>query len=234
MRQIIAVGGGGFSSEPENLLLDRYILKQAGKASPRVCFVPTASGDSADYIARFYQAFQTLDCEPSHLSVYDGPTGDWRDYVLSKDVIYVGGGNTRNLLTLWRDWTLDRIMREAWEQGIVMTGTSAGSICWFEDGLTDSIPGTLAPLQCLGLLKGSNCPHYDSESQRRSSYQQFVGSGQISPGIACDDGVALHFVNDNLHRVVSSRLSARAYRLTVEGNVTSEHELLPDYLGKGV
>jgi len=234
MRQIIAMGGGGFSSEPENLLLDRYILKQAGKASPRVCFVPTASGDSADYIARFYQAFQTLDCEPSHLSVYDGPTGDWRDYVLSKDVIYVGGGNTRNLLTLWRDWTLDRIMREAWEQGIVMTGTSAGSICWFEDGLTDSIPGTLAPLQCLGLLKGSNCPHYDSESQRRSSYQQFVGSGQISPGIACDDGVALHFVNDNLHRVVSSRLSARAYRLTVEGNVTSEHELLPDYLGKGV
>ncbi len=228
------MGGGGFSSEPENLLLDRYILKQAGKASPRVCFVPTASGDSADYIARFYQAFQTLDCEPSHLSVYDGPTGDWRDYVLSKDVIYVGGGNTRNLLTLWRDWTLDRIMREAWEQGIVMTGTSAGSICWFEDGLTDSIPGTLAPLQCLGLLKGSNCPHYDSESQRRSSYQQFVGSGQISPGIACDDGVALHFVNDNLHRVVSSRLSARAYRLTVEGNVTSEHELLPDYLGKGV
>ncbi len=167
-------------------------------------------------------------------SVYDGPSGDWRDYVLSKDVIYVGGGNTRNLLTLWRDWTLDRIMREAWEQGIVMTGTSAGSICWFEDGLTDSIPGTLAPLQCLGLLKGSNCPHYDSESQRRSSYQQFVGSGQISPGIACDDGVALHFVNDNLHRVVSSRLSARAYRLTVEGNVTSEHELLPDYLGKGV
>jgi dipeptidase E len=234
MRQIIAMGGGGFSSEPENLLLERYILKQAGKASPRVCFVPTASGDSADYIARFYQAFQTLDCEPSHLSVYDGPTGDWRDYVLSKDVIYVGGGNTRNLLTLWRDWTLDRIMREAWEQGIVMTGTSAGSICWFEDGLTDSIPGTLAPLQCLGLLKGSNCPHYDSESQRRSSYQQFVGSGQISPGIACDDGVALHFVNDNLHRVVSSRLSARAYRLTVEGNVTSEHELLPDYLGKGV
>src|SRR6267378_1197914 len=234
MRQIIAMGGGGFSSEPENLLLDRYILKQAGKASPRVCFVPTASGDSADYIARFYQAFQTLDCEPSHLSVYDGPTGDWRDYVLSKDVIYVGGGNTRNLLTLWRDWTLDRIMREAWEQGIVMTGTSAGAICWFEDGLTDSIPGTLAPLQCLGLLKGSNCPHYDSESQRRSSYQQFVGSGQISPGIACDDGVALHFVNDNLHRVVSSRLSARAYRLTVEGNVTSEHELLPDYLGKGV
>ncbi len=228
------MGGGGFSSEPENLLLDRYILKQAGKASPRVCFVPTASGDSADYIARFYQAFQTLDCEPSHLSVYDGPTGDWRDYVLSKDVIYVGGGNTRNLLTLWRDWTLDRIMREAWEQGIVMTGTSAGSICWFEDGLTDSIPGTLAPLQCLGLLKGSNCPHYDSESQRRSSYQQFVGSGQISPGIACDDGVALHFINDNLHRVVSSRLSARAYRLTVEGNVTSEHELLPDYLGKGV
>jgi dipeptidase E len=231
MRQIIAMGGGGFSMEPDNLLLDRYIVKQTSKARPRVCFVPTASGDSADYIARFYNAFETLDCEPSHLSVFDGPVGDWRDYVLSKDVIYVGGGNTRNLLTLWRDWALDRTMREAWEQGIVMAGISAGSICWFEEGLTDSVPGTLTPLPCLGFLKGSNCPHYDGESQRRPSFQWFIASGQISPGIACDDGVALHFTNDNLHRVVSSRPSARAYRLTVKGNVADEQELLPEYLG---
>jgi dipeptidase E len=231
MRQIIAMGGGGFSMEPDNLLLDRYILNQTGKARPRVCFVPTASGDSAAYIERFYHAFQTLDCDPSHLSVFDGPVGDWRDYVLSKDVIYVGGGNTRNLLTLWRDWTLDRTMRAAWEQGTVMAGISAGSICWFEDGLTDSVPGTLTPLRCLGFLKGSNCPHYDGESQRRPFFQRFVSSGQISPGIACDDGVALHFINDNLHRIVSSRRSARAYRLTVEGNAANEQELLPEYLG---
>src|SRR5215469_2941066 len=127
MKQIIAMGGGGFSMEPDNLLLDQYVLKQSGKDRPRVCFVATASGDSLDYIERFYKAFRSLDSEPSHLAVFDGPKEDWRDYVLSKDVIYVGGGNTRNLLTLWRDWGLDRIMREAWESGIVMAGISAGS-----------------------------------------------------------------------------------------------------------
>jgi dipeptidase E len=231
MRQIIAMGGGGFSMEPDNLLLDRYVLKQTGKANPRVCFVPTASGDSAEYVARFYRAFETLDCEPSHLSVFNGPVGDWRDYVLSKDVIYVGGGNTRNLLALWRDWALDRIMREAWEQGIILSGVSAGSICWFEDGLTDSVPGTLTPLRCLGLLKGSNCPHYDGESQRRPAYRQFVASGEISPGIACDDGVALHFIDNDLHRIVSSRRTARAFRLTAGQNVANEQELLPEFLG---
>jgi dipeptidase E len=231
MRQIIAMGGGGFSMEPSNLLLDRYILEQAGKSSPRVCFVPTASGDSATYIERFYNAFRTLDCEPSHLSVFDGPIGDWRDHVLSNDVIYVGGGNTRNLLTLWRDWGLDLTMREAWEQGIVMSGVSAGSICWFEEGLTDSVPGTLTPLRCLGLLAGSNCPHYDGESERRPAYQRLIASGQLKPGLACDDGAALHFIDDSLHRIVSSRVSARAYRLTVEKNSAKEQELIPEYLG---
>src|SRR5437867_1285366 len=118
-KQIIAMGGGGFSME-DNLALDRYVLYQSSKARPRVCFVPTASGDAISYIERFYAAFKTLDCEPSHLSVFSGPIGDWREYVLSKDVIYVGGGNTKNLLALWRDWGLDQIMREAWERGIVL------------------------------------------------------------------------------------------------------------------
>src|SRR5579884_3625897 len=118
MKHIIAMGGGGFSMEPDNLLLDRYVIQQTGKMRPRVCFVPTASGDSVNYIEKFYAAFRVLDCEPSYLSVFNGPAGDWRDFLLSKDVIYVGGGNTRNLLVLWREWGVDKIIREAWESGI--------------------------------------------------------------------------------------------------------------------
>ena len=217
--------------EPDNLLLDRYVLAQSAKARPRVCFVPTASGDSVDYIQRFLKAFRTLDCEPSYLSVFNGPVGDWRDFVLSKDVIYVGGGNTRNLLTLWRDWGLDAIMHEAWTHEIVLAGVSAGSICWFEEGVTDSVPGDLTALKCLGFLKGSNCPHYDGEANRRPSYRRLLESKQIGSGTACDDGVGLHYRDQELHRIISSRPNARAYRLDVDGHHVQETELTPDYLG---
>ncbi len=227
------MGGGGFSMEPENLALDRYVLAQSGKERPNVCFVSTASGDSIDYLRRFYQSFRTLECEPSHLSVFNGPLGDWRDFVLSKDVIYVGGGNTKNLLALWREWKLDEIMREAWEQGTVLAGVSAGSICWFEEGITDSVPGPLTPLRCLGFLKGSNCPHYDGEVNRRPSYHELLNSHRIGPGLACDDGAALHYVGDELHRVVSSRPAARAYRVALENGSARETELIPEYLVPG-
>ncbi len=217
--------------EPDNLSLDRYILAQTGKPRPRVCFVSTACGDSVDYIRRFYQSFRTLDCEPSHLAVYSGPIGDWREYVLAKDVIYVGGGNTRNLIALWREWNLDSVIREAWGRGIVLAGISAGSICWFEEGVTDSIPGPLTAMKCLGFLKGSNCPHYDGETNRRPSYHSLLKAKQIGPGLACDDGVALHYVGEDLHRIISSRQNARAYRLTIDGSEVQEKELAPDYLG---
>src|SRR5689334_10413715 len=131
--QIIAMGG--YPEDRGNLLLDKYILAQSSKPRPRVCFVPTASGDSQDYIERYYARYRTFDCEPSHLSVFAGPVGDWRDYLLSNDIILVGGGNTRNMLTLWRDWGIDKMMREAWDAGIVLAGVSAGSICWFEQGV---------------------------------------------------------------------------------------------------
>jgi len=231
MKQIIAMGGGGFSMEPGNLALDRYVLQQTHSECPEVCFVPTASGDARDYIERFYESFQTLDCEPSYLAVFDGPVGSWRDFLLSKDVIYVGGGNTRNLLTLWRDWGLDAIMREAWEKGIVLAGVSAGSICWFEEGVTDSIPGSLTALRCLGFLKGSNCPHYDGEAERRPSFHRLVRERKIAPGLACDDGVALHYIDDELHRIVSSRPDARAYRLALDGESVIETVIDTSYLG---
>jgi dipeptidase E len=231
-KQIIAMGGGGFSMEPENLLLDQYVLKQSGKISPEVCFVPTASGDAQGYIERFYQSFETLDCKPTHLSLFKPPTADLEEYVLSKDVIYVGGGNTRNLIILWKEWGLDQIFRKAWERGIVLAGLSAGSICWFEEGVTDSIPGELTPLTCLGFLKGSNCPHYDGESERRPAYHKLVGSKKIQTGIAADDGVALHYIDEKLNKIVSSRENAAAYSVGINGMPdVFEEKLIPEFLG---
>ncbi|RUR78715.1 Type 1 glutamine amidotransferase-like domain-containing protein [Chlorogloeopsis fritschii PCC 9212] len=176
-QQIIAMGGGGFSMEPENPLLDMYILRQSQKERPKVCFIPTASGDSDRYIVRFYSAFVKLSCAPSHLSLFQPPTADLRSFVLEQDIIYVGGGNTKNLITLWKEWGLDNILREARESGVILSGLSAGSICWFEEGVTDSIPGQLTKLKCLGFLKGSNCPHYDGEPERKPSYHRLLSEG---------------------------------------------------------
>ncbi len=231
-QQIIALGGGGFSMEPDNPLLDLYILRQCAKERPRICFVGTASGDSQNYIDRFYAAFTRRPCVPAYLSLFDPPTADLRSFVFEQDIIYVGGGNTKSLLALWREWGLDRIFREAWERGIVLAGISAGSICWFEAGLTDSIPGPLTVLPCLGFLSGSNCPHYDGEAERRPSYQQAVASGAIMPGYAADDGVALHFIGGQLARCVSSRPQARAYRLERAGDEAVETPIVPLYLGE--
>jgi peptidase E len=230
-RQIIAMGGGGFSMEPDNLLLDQYVLKQTGKKRPKVCFVPTASADSAEYTLRFYKAFSTLSCEPSHLPLFSPPTADLRSYVLEKDVIYVGGGNTKNLLALWKEWKLDEIFREAWHQGIVLAGISAGSLCWFEQGITDSIPGDLTPISCLGFLKGSNCPHYDGEKNRRPTYQRLIGEKKIHGGMAADDGVALHYIGTMLNKIVSSRPDAKAYQVEFHGRKIIETSIDPEYLG---
>jgi peptidase E len=229
-RHIVAVGGAGFSQGPDNLALERYAINLTGKEHPRVCFIPTASGDSADYINRYNAASERLPWVPSLLSLFRGDTPDLESVVLNQDIIYVGGGNTRNLLVLWRDWGLDTLIRQAWERGIVMTGVSAGSICWFEQGVTDSIPGSLNPLDCLGFLEGSQCPHYDSEALRQPSYTRFVGSGEMLPGYATDDGVALHYVGTKLERIISSRPTGRAFRVEREGDRAVETLLTPDYL----
>ncbi len=228
--QIIAMGGGGFSMEPRNPLLDQYFLRQTGKRRPAVCFVPTASAEAPSYIARFHRAFLRHRCRPAHLSLFRPPR-DLEDFVLSQDALYVGGGNTKSMLALWREWGLDRILRAAWRRGVVLGGISAGSICWFEEGLTDSIPGRLTALPCLGFLPGSNCPHYDGESGRRPAYQRAIARGAIAEGYAAADGVALHFVGHRLHRVVSSRPAALAYRVRRAGRSAAEYGIAPEYLG---
>ncbi len=218
--------------EPRNPLLDEFVLSRARGRRPRIAFVGTASGDSPLYAARFLRAFRRHRCRPSVLSLFDPPRGGLRPFVLGQDAIYVGGGNTRNLLVLWREWGLDRILREAWREGVVLAGLSAGSVCWFEEGLSDSVvPGALRPLPCLGFLPGSNCPHYDGEPGRRPTYRRLVASGRMRPGLAADDGAALVFEGRRFSGAVSSRPGARAWRVERRGRGAVETEIVPEFLG---
>ena len=222
--QIIALGGGGFSMEPDNLALDRYVLEQARHVEPAVAFLPTARGDAEDYIARFYAAFTTLPCRPSHVPLFRRTT-NLREHLLAQDVLYVGGGNTRSMLAVWREWSIPDLLREAWEAGTVLAGVSAGAICWFEQGVTDSLAERLTALDGLGLLSGSCCPHYDGEPERRPEYHRLLAAGSIAGGIAIDDGAAVHFRGTAIHAIVASRPGASAYRVRVEGGAVREDGL---------
>lgn len=229
---IIAMGGGGFSMDPpENRLMDDYVLAQARRAQPRVCFLGTASGDSSRYIERFYAAFSQRSCDPTHINLFDTPPPDVGAIVAKQDVFYVGGGSTRNLIVLWREWGLDWMLSRAWRNGAVMCGVSAGSLCWFQCGVSDSYSIDLKPVQCLGWLEGSNCPHYDGEVKRRPAYHAMVKAGELPAGYAADDGAALHYVGDTLHRAVSSRPNAKVYRVSFEHGSVVENAIETHYLG---
>lgn len=225
------MGGGGFSDEPEHPRLDDFILGLTGKPRPRVCFVPTASGDSDGYVKRFYEAFPPERAEASHLALFRRTVVDLRAFVLSQDVVYVGGGNTVSLLAVWRAHGLDVILREAWETGVVLCGLSAGGLCWFEGGSTDSLGNGLTPLRDgLGLLPSSFCPHYDTEPEQRPSYQRYVAEG-LADGYAADDGAALHFVGTDFVEAVGSRREACAYRVEGGSRGCSETLLPTRFLG---
>jgi peptidase E len=231
-RQIIAMGGGGFSMEPENHLLDDYILKASRKVKPKICFLATASGDARGYIDNFYTFFKTKTCVPSHLSLFNGHTDKIEKFILSQDILYIGGGNTRNMLVLWKEWKLDKAIVKAYKKGTLLCGLSAGSICWFEQGLTDSVPNQLNKLDCLGILKGSNCPHFDGEEKRRPAYKKLIQSGQMKGGIATDDGCALHYIDEKLFNIISSRQTAKAYSFIKKLKKTEEKVLSPNFLGR--
>jgi peptidase E len=147
------------------------------------------------------------------------------DFVLGHDIVYVGGGNTRSMLALWREWKIDVYLRAAWEKGTVLAGISAGSICWFEEGLSDFLPGELNRLECLGFLPGSNCPHYDGEADRRPAYHRLILSGEMSAGVAAEDDVALHYVDTKLQSAVTARPGARAYSVRKAGEIIEEETL---------
>jgi peptidase E len=230
--QIIAIGGAALPQDLDNLLLVRYFLEQTRRKKPKVAFIGAAHGDSEIGRLRFYAGFSQFECRPTHLPLFARTPRDLESFVLEQDAIYVGGGNTRSLLAVWRDWGLDRHLRTAWERGIVLGGVSAGSICWFDHGVTDSIAGPLTALPCLGFLPGSNCPHYDSEPQRRPTFQKLVARGTIPEGYAADDHVALHFIDGTLAHVVASMPRKRAYRVRRSGKLAQEQVLPPRLLGR--
>jgi peptidase E len=224
--QIVAFGGGGFSVEKDSSLLDDYVLSLTGVLRPRVCFLPTASGDADHYIVRFYRRFASS-CDASHVSLFrrdqgvGGVEDDLESHLLSQDLIYVGGGNMVSMLGAWRAHGIDAVLRKAWHQGIVLCGPSAGSLCWFQEALS-AFHGAPRCVCGLGLLPYSNCVHYDEEPARRAEYRRFVADGML-PGFAAEDGVALHFRDTLLARAVASRAGARAYHIQCErGDVVEE------------
>jgi len=225
-RQIVAMGGGGFSMEPDNPLLDDFALEASGAALPRVCFVPTASGDSEGYIARFHGAF-TGRAEPSHLALFNREVEDIEGFLCAQDVIYVGGGNTANMLAVWRVHGVDRAIRAAYQRGVVLAGVSAGAVCWFEAAVSDSFGPLRALRDGLGLVPGTCAPHYDGDPGRRPSFARMIAHEGLPPGYGVDDGAALHFVDETLCEVVASRAGARAYRV----EATEETELDARFLG---
>ena len=226
------MGGGGFTMEPENPALDDYVLGLASAKLPKICLLPTASGDGEAQIRQFHATFGARACEPMHISLFrlGRRPIPLRETLLDQDIVYVGGGSMLGLLAVWRALGLDKILRECWENGVILAGLSAGAMCWFEWGVTSSL-GSPAPSPGLGFLSHSNAVHYEEESNRRPAYHAALLDG-MPGGYAASDGAALHFIGDDLHRVVLSRPQARAYRVEAEGGIVVEHPLEATYLGE--
>jgi dipeptidase E len=214
--QILGMGG-----YPDDALLDHALGLARGR---RILYVPTASAENASGILGWYERLRGR-AELAHLSFFPWPPDDLRALTLAHDVVLVSGGNTANALAVWRVHGFDAILREAWQEGILLTGWSAGMICWFAQGVTDSFGPQLAAMECLGFLPGSACPHYDGEERRRPVYTRLV-TGGLEPGIAADDDVGVHFAGTELREVVSSREGATAYRVTPDGEQPLEARLL--------
>lgn len=230
-RRILAIGGGTYSGADRPL--PKYLLTLTGKKDPVVYYLPTAAGDAPPGIVRWYEVMNEFECRPRHLKLFsDSKTlKNFEAKLLAADAIFVGGGNTMNMLAVWKAHGMDKILRQAYERGVVLAGESAGMICWFDAGVTDSRAGKLTALECLGFLKGSACPHYTFEKDRKPSYHRMLTSAELKDGVACDDGAAILYENEQLARVVAASAKARAYRVRLENGKVVEEALKVEYLG---
>ena len=222
----ILIAGGNF-----NTTFIRYMAQLTGKTRPRLCFLPTASADSAEATIGWYKHCAPLNVEPFVQNVFIESltqTQGWDEVLLSMDGIVASGGNTLNQQAIWKAQGIDVILRQAWDRGIVLGGASAGSLCWFEEGTTDSRPKALSIVKCMGFLKGSHSPHYDAEAGRRPLYQKLIGSGEMKPGYACDNDAGIYFEDNEVKRVVSGRAAAAVYHVSVVDGKVVEKTLQPD------
>jgi dipeptidase E len=239
-RLIFAMGGGGFTMEPANPLLDDFVLSLAdvplrGRcAEPRILFLPTASGDATAQINAFRARFGERACVGEQLSLFRlrETTRSLAEIVLCQDIIYVGGGSMRNLLALWRTHGLDRLLVQAWQRGTVLAGLSAGAMCWFEGGVTCS-SGAPEAIDGLGILRGSLSVHADGEPERLPAWLAAVRDGTLPGGWALDDGVGLLFRGERLERTVSSRPGAGAQRVDAIASELVRKRLEVELLGDG-
>ena len=220
-KQIIAIGGGGFGRRPGEGLIERYILDQSKKKVPSICFIPTATGDNEAYKVNYYSTFSKLDCSPTHLDFFKR-TPNLQDLILNQDIIFVGGGNTKSMLAVWKDWELDILLNEAYEKGVIMSGVSAGAICWFDQGITDSWSEDLKVMDCLGFVEGACCPHYDEEPQRKPSLKKFLAEKTLNSCYAVDGGCALHIQDEKEYRSVVFSQNKNSFLVEFKNNKVLE------------
>jgi len=217
MKQIIAIGGGGFGRNPQQHLIEQYILDQATSDRPNILFIPTATGELDSYIVNFYKVFSKLQCNPNHLSFFKR-TPDLQKLISEQDVIFVGGGNTKSMLAVWREWHLDEHLRDAYNKGVVMSGVSAGAICWFHQGITDSWESELKVMPCLEFVDGVCCPHYDEEPERRPATKKLLTNNVHQEIIGIEGGCALHIQDGNTFKAVRFSENKNSYRVTAKDN----------------
>ena len=221
MKQIIAIGGGGFGREIKDLKIEKYIVDQSKAKTPKICFIPTATGDDQAYIDTFYKAFNSLGCKTSHINFFKR-TINLKEHILDQDIIYVGGGNTKSMLAVWKEWGLDKILFEAYKNKIIMSGVSAGAICWFKKGITDSWKDNQATLDCLNFVDGVCCPHYDEEPERIPYVKEILVNKEISSCYAIEGYAALHLIDDKPKYNVSFKENTSCHLVTLKDSI--EHE----------
>jgi len=224
----ILIAGGGF-----NTPFIRYMVTLTGKPRPRMCYLPTANADSPAGSISWFRMCAPMNVTPFVQESFIASTQQsqsWEDVLLSMDAIVASGGNTLNHQAIWKAQGIDVILRLAWDRGIVLGGASAGSLCWFEEGTTDSRPKALSTVQCLGFLKGSHSPHYDREKDRRPLYQKLIGAGEMKPGYACDNDAGIYFEDNEVKRVVATRAEAKVYYVSVVNGKVVEKVLQPEII----
>ena len=220
-KQIIAIGGGGFGRDPGKGLIERYILNQSKIKKPNICFIPTATGDNEEYKENFYSTFSNLNCNPTHLDFFKR-TPNLEKLIEKQDVIFVGGGNTKSMLAVWKDWGLDVFLKSAYEQGVVMSGVSAGAICWFEKGVTDSWLDDLRIIECLGFVRGNCCPHYDEEIERRPIVNKLLSNRLLDTCFAIEGECAIHLKDGKVFSSINFGVGKKSYQVTLKNNKVIE------------
>ena len=224
----ILIAGGNF-----NTPFIRYMAQLTGKPRPKLLYLPTASADSPQGSISWFRNCAPVDCEPSVQESFIASTRQdrsWEEVFLSVDGIVASGGNTLNQQAIWKAQGIDQVLRQAWDRGIVLGGASAGSLCWFEEGTTDSRPKELSTVYCLGFIKGSHSPHYDREAGRRPLYQKLISSGQMKPGYACDNDAGIYFEETEVKRVVSTRPEAKVYYVSMVNGKINERVIEPEHI----